>query len=221
MVEWDRQDGEPERWFSRFERFRKAGSRRTLLGTFRAEQEERRPKKINPNLPGAWEEASIRWRWRARAEAWDAEQHRLNRIAEEKVLAERRAAWAMQAQGMQALGSQTLVWLQKAQDKLKEGDLSPDEISRLLAAMTKVMTAGIKEERLCRGEVTEITKTEHAGSVEITSEEARRTRLANIFGRFGDAMPGGPEADGVHRQPARVAPGSDHPDGNGEIDPAG
>lgn len=71
---WDRLDGEPTRWFLRFERYRLAGPGRELLGVARAARAERAVKSIQRQMrktPGSWSRAYALWRWRERAEAWD------------------------------------------------------------------------------------------------------------------------------------------------------
>jgi hypothetical protein len=69
--EWPRMPREPARWFSRFNRFRLAGPRRSLLATYNAERDTARK---GATIPGAWHEAAERWCWRQRAEGWDAAQ---------------------------------------------------------------------------------------------------------------------------------------------------
>jgi hypothetical protein len=92
---WDRQVGEPARWFHRFEKYRLAGPERTLLGVFhqefaakngetqsgeKREKKCKRPSRVQ-RMPGSWPTAASRWRWKERAEAWDAEQVRRDRAA--------------------------------------------------------------------------------------------------------------------------------------------
>jgi phage terminase large subunit len=66
---WDRQEGEPNRWFQRFSQFRLLGYTRTIEAVYRADclakgRVARRPYK-------SWFTAIEQWQWRARAEAWD------------------------------------------------------------------------------------------------------------------------------------------------------
>ncbi len=68
---WEQQPGEPNRWYARFERFRLAGPSRSLLGAVKAEREQV-GKRSTRSVPQAWAKAAQQWRWRERAEAWDA-----------------------------------------------------------------------------------------------------------------------------------------------------
>lgn len=86
---WDRQPGEPNLWYSRFERLRLMGPTRTLLGCVNAERAERGGKRAK-RVPGAWYRATERWHWTERVEAWDqAERDRLT--AEQEAERERAA----------------------------------------------------------------------------------------------------------------------------------
>lgn len=166
MAEWDRQEGEPERWFARFERFRMMGSGRTLLGCVRAEEAQSGKKKHSAAPPGAWSQAADKWQWRKRAEAWDASQLQKAREAEEDALAERRKAWIAQAMAIQGVGSQGLL-------ALNADELAPRDVLAFLAD-------GLKLEMLVRGEPTDTH--EHI----ISTPEQQRTRVLGILARLRD-----------------------------------
>lgn len=70
---WERQPGEPMRWYLRFDRFRAMGSNRSVLRVYRLEREARRGvvHKGPLSLPEGWSKMAKQWRWRERAEAWD------------------------------------------------------------------------------------------------------------------------------------------------------
>lgn len=101
MQPWDRQPGEPELWYARFEAFRRAGSTRSVLGVYRAELEQstrsgpgKAGKGPTPNdAPGAWKKNATTWRWRERAEVWDAHQREEQRAADALALDEARETW--------------------------------------------------------------------------------------------------------------------------------
>jgi len=70
QMPWEKQDGEPTLWHTRFEYYRLMGPGRTLLGTLnrdRAQIGKGRAK----CAPGTWRRAMENWSWKARAEAWD------------------------------------------------------------------------------------------------------------------------------------------------------
>lgn len=63
---WERQPGEPARWYERFTIYRRMGPRRSLLGA--AKLYRARPLF---KLPGSWQQNAELWRWKQRAEEWD------------------------------------------------------------------------------------------------------------------------------------------------------
>lgn len=148
---WDRQEGEPAKWFNRFERYRLLGVKRTVEAVYRDETGQ------TGTSTGRWRDESSRWRWRERAEAWDTHQVALARKEEAEVLAQRRKAWIAQAQAIQGKGVQRLL------------TLDPDDLSfrDVLAAVTE----GVKLELLARGEAQSITRSQHEGAISITSIE--------------------------------------------------
>lgn len=75
---WERQDGEPDLWFDRFERFRLAGPARSLLGIYNAERTKDGDSAAR-DIPGAWKDAAEAWQWRVRAAAWDAAEQQKRR----------------------------------------------------------------------------------------------------------------------------------------------
>lgn len=84
---WERQEGEPNLWYQRFERYRLAGPTRSLLGTVNAEKAERGVQRRARSTPGAWQRKFEKWNWKARAEAWDAYiAHKIASEAEAKAL---------------------------------------------------------------------------------------------------------------------------------------
>ena len=88
---WERQVGENSRWFGRFQAYRLMGSKRSVLGLYKQESEEKvrksqkkSEKKQPVSAPGPWYEVFERFRWKERAEAWDI-QRRLEAEKEEQI----------------------------------------------------------------------------------------------------------------------------------------
>jgi hypothetical protein len=134
---WDRQPGEPNLWFSRFERYRLAGPGRSLTGIWTAEQAE---KGVNrrTKVPGAWDRAAARWRWRQRAEAWDEHERQKAREAHAKGVTEMNQRHTQVAMALQA----------KAVERLKSlelKDMSAGDVARYFTEASKL-------ERTARGE---------------------------------------------------------------------
>jgi len=68
---WERQPGEPSLWYNRFHAFKLSGKRRAVLAIYNRERAEA-GESGKKRTPGSWDDAVIRWRWRERAEAFDA-----------------------------------------------------------------------------------------------------------------------------------------------------
>lgn len=178
MADWDRleTEGETGRWFDRFERFRAAGPGRTLLGALHGEEADRGGERRSARLPGAWDRAAAKWRWRERAAAWDAEQARLAREAEAGELEARRRSWLERGRELQ----------EKAADRLER--MNAEEISP--RDMLAMMEAGVKLERLALGLAEEQQKPK-----EPMSDDERVAAVLAIFARYGLAPahpPAGP-----------------------------
>jgi hypothetical protein len=134
---WDRLPGEPNRWFSRFEHYRRAGSNRSLLGTVNDEREAQ-GKISQTKVSGAWNRAALDWHWKERAEAWDEHERQKAREAHAKAIEEMNQRHIQVGQAMQGKGIQRL-------KSLELDDISATEAARLL-------TDGTKLERAAQGE---------------------------------------------------------------------
>lgn len=67
---WEQRDGEPNRWYQRFNAFRLAGPGRSILTVSNAEK-ALKGRKESKYTPGSWRNAAEKWQWKARANAWD------------------------------------------------------------------------------------------------------------------------------------------------------
>lgn len=74
MSEWDRQEGEPTKWYNRFERYRLMGSNRSVLATYHGESAKSGNGRQKGLTPGSWSTNADKWNWKARAEAWDMQE---------------------------------------------------------------------------------------------------------------------------------------------------
>ena len=144
MDMWDRQrdhetgELEPNLWYSRFVDYRLQGPDRTLLGAvnrWRAKVGKNRQNSI----PGAWSRNAKRWRWRARAEAWDAECCRERIAAAEKARAEMIEHHIKLGRSLQQVGAKRLLQLGKAPESLTAGEAR------------QFIKAGVAIERQARG----------------------------------------------------------------------
>jgi hypothetical protein len=104
---WERQLGEPNLWFSRFELFRMAGPGRSVLGIVNKEREFRGKNKAT-SIPQSWGKAARQWRWRERAEDWDEAERKQARVAHTKALEEMRQRHLQEAMALQRAAIQRL-----------------------------------------------------------------------------------------------------------------
>jgi hypothetical protein len=158
---WNRQPGEPNRWYARFERYRLAGPSRSLLGTLNAELTDQ-GKARQAKVPGAWNQAFRSWRWRERAEAWDDQERRQVREARAHDVDEMNRRHIQEAKALQNKALQRL-------QSLDLQDLSAADTLRFLVEATKL-------ERTARGEPETIEERrltgKDGGAVVLSLEEA-------------------------------------------------
>lgn len=148
---WERQEGEPHRWFQRFEAYRLMGPGRSLRSCYNTDRvahghEESR------QASGTWRKIADLWSWQARAEAWDQEQTRLDQELWEKRRREQREEdWTTAAELRRA-----------ARIMLFE----PGELSGKVSDIAKAVDVAAKVGRLATGEPTE--HTQHSGQVSLS-----------------------------------------------------
>jgi hypothetical protein len=76
---WERLPDEPLFWYSRYKRFQGLGPKRTMLAALEQERRVSKVPKSTENgkkpksvaVPGSWKQASSKWRWVERAQAYD------------------------------------------------------------------------------------------------------------------------------------------------------
>jgi hypothetical protein len=158
LLAWERQPGESATAFAAFVIFRDLGPRRSLDAASRLyhrkpgqepEQPQTGPKKRKSGQVRLWYE---RWQWRSRAEAYDAEQDRQQRAAQEAVRREMAQRHAREAVALQ----------EKALRRLQQ--MSPDELSP--GQVLDYFLQAAKLERLSRGEPDTIQEQRLQGQLE-------------------------------------------------------
>jgi hypothetical protein len=158
---WDRQPGEPNRWYDRFERFRLAGPSRSLMGTVNLERAEKGVKRQR-FVPGAWAEAARRWCWRQRAEAWDER--------------ERQKACEARAQEVAEMNRRHIQEAQALQNKAVQSLKSLDPVTFSASDTLRFFVEATKLERTARGEPETIEERrltgEGGGALRFTLEDA-------------------------------------------------
>ena len=77
---WDQMEGEPDRWYGRFQIYLELGVTRTLKATYAAAGQAARGQPLENS--GRCSIAARRWHWRERAHAWDVHQRELLALSE-------------------------------------------------------------------------------------------------------------------------------------------
>jgi hypothetical protein len=121
---WERQPGEPNLWYARFEAFRLAGPGRSLLAAVN-EHRQQRGRGRTRSVPQAWASNAKRWRWRERAEAWDESQRQATRAARAVEIEEMGRRHVQEARALQSKAVQRL-------RSLDQDLLSPADVVRFL-----------------------------------------------------------------------------------------
>ncbi len=191
MDAWERQAGEPNLWYGRFEVFRLLGVGRSLDGAYRAEEqgsggaeeqgrggkgergrEAKGSKGKHKKRPSRhWYAVAERWRWRERAQAWDAAERERVRGEYEAERERSRAERLRRAGLLQAVGE---VGLGQAEVE----KLTPAEARAMLGTLRMMVVDGMKQERLEYGESTEIVETAQQGELSRRVDEA----VARVYG---------------------------------------
>ena len=172
---WDRQrteDGElePALWFGRFDQYyRPAGPERSLLGAYN-NYLAYNGKKRQTCPSGSWSRAFAEWNWKARAEAWDAEQRIARLVAEEQERAEMLQRHIRLGRGLQSVATAKLQAFVNEQG----ADLSPGDVRAFIKE-------GIGIERQARG------LPEYLIAVAKMTDDELRKRYAELIAEIGIA----------------------------------
>lgn len=169
MDVWEREKGEPNLWYGRFEIFRLLGVGRSIDGAYRAEGGAKGRK--GARATGHWRRAAQRWRWVERAEAWDGAERETLRAEEAAVRELARQARLKRAGRMQQAGD---VGLQRAD----LDQLTASEARALLGTLRMMLVDGMKQERLEYGESTEIV--EERRPTKVTADDLEQATEALI-----------------------------------------
>lgn len=157
MSLWDRQEGESNLWYDRFERFRLMGPHRSLLALYNDEMRDRAKEKDQPfkrkqAVSRPWHDKMVEFRWRERAEAWDEHLRQQQRLEDERLRAE-------EQEKVRDLRRTTIRALQGMLGRVltaeQEGNYNVD--AKTLKDLSTAAANIFKESRLEFGEPTEIT----------------------------------------------------------------
>lgn len=69
---WEQIEGEPIKWYSRFDKLRLMKPwKRSINAVYVEEQDVKKGEKTRENAPTLWYDIAKQWEWNGRAEAWD------------------------------------------------------------------------------------------------------------------------------------------------------
>ena len=158
---WEQQPGEPNLWYARFERYRLTGPRRSLLALLNGERQANGARKAR-SVPESWALRAKQWRWRERAEAWDAFERQQARASHAEQVKEMNLRHIQEAKAFQSVGIQHLKSVQ------------PEELTS--AEALRFCMEAAKLERTAMGEPETIAEQrltgEDGGAVVFTLEDA-------------------------------------------------
>lgn len=92
---WERRDDENATWFARFQIYLQQNKPRSLLALYNDEREKNGEKKRD-TFPAIWAQSRDKYEWRARADAYDREQARLEQEQHDKTMSDIRKLRAQQ-----------------------------------------------------------------------------------------------------------------------------
>lgn len=186
-VLWDRQEGEPAIWYSRFRRYLLLFPKRSVAAAFHQEysnKPENTRKSENPD--GTWYEKAKAWHWEERAQAWDAAQYAEEEQARKRIL---QSGWALDHNRIMTLIEVTQVLRQMVNDPaqiwlpdVKAIGSGPGaervDLVQFNADLFRELREYLTDIAEETGGRVKSTKTEHSGSIDTTG--ARDLLLAKL-----------------------------------------
>lgn len=164
---WDRQPGEPERWFLRFDVYRRAGAGRSLEAVWNQEGAAKRSGAKQTRPSSTWYARSKQWRWEERASAWD----NYLRDEDERQWAERREQikaddWDM-AVALREKARQMLMFpVTKVTKSDGDGVTIIEPANWTFTDAAKIADLASKMARLA-ADMNDVVKQEHSGEIKV------------------------------------------------------
>lgn len=168
MKPWEPQKGETRQAYEAFTCYRDLGSERSLEAVGRELEKSWK-------LCGRW---SSRWKWIDRAAAYDAHMAEIEQKAREKALTKKAEDWATKELEMAALlydKAKSMLAFPLAKQVTKDGQTVVMPADWRMRDAASIAEAGVKMERLARGESTD----------RITVSVAAREALQSILSETG------------------------------------
>lgn len=180
--EWERRDGEPNKWYDRFQIFLLLGSSRSIHAAYLAWRERERKTtrdsaQKRAGIPKSWLDAAAKWDWVKRAEQFDENERQNNLMEWTKRREELREMEWKFSQELVDKVRQMLVFPLAKTVRTQESDgqtivteVYPTRWS--IGDAAKFLEAASKLGRLALGEETERV----AHTVDVTSDDMARAR---------------------------------------------
>lgn len=122
MSEWERKPGEKTLWYNRFWRYCQMGTGRSILAVYNEERQERDKEKAKA-VPRNWGDMAKRWRWKARAEAYDEYLiEKQKQEYEERIRSHTQELWELRDAAMQKARTMLKWPLQRQQTEGENGE---------------------------------------------------------------------------------------------------
>lgn len=167
---WDRMEGEPLRWYARFDRFRLMGWRRSVADVYHKENSVKQ-RKTALKVPGDWYKTAKQWQWDERVEAWDAhkrvERDRIIALEEEEIL---KAEYSLKHNRIKDLNKLAVLLKEEVEDENKRWVEDVKAVGKEAYYVKQFNDAVIREYRATlddiakeKGERVKLTKSEITG----------------------------------------------------------
>lgn len=167
--QWDRQrdeDGElePIKWFRRFQLYRALGPERSILAAYKEwQRSEGKRSEATTGAPMSWWDASRKWEWDKRAQAWDMEQERRRMGREQEAIDKMVQRHLNYALAMQSAASFNLDGFLPKKKVVKDSEGKEKEVMQAQRSLDasevrQYVKEGVNLERIARGLPIEIIK---------------------------------------------------------------
>ena len=190
-TEWERQPGEPSRWYDRFVRYYlRAEGERTLLGAYRrwlsVERPETARKSPITGAPGSWKKHFEEWRWKERAEEYDVELRRLDGVQWEKHRKEvRDRSWNASGRLWDKVNAMLAFPVSEQQVEQDGQSITISPARWTFRDAASVAETADRLGRLAVGLPTEYTEAKVEGEVAVTHEDGGKTPWWEVLDEAG------------------------------------
>jgi hypothetical protein len=199
---WDQLEGEPNRWYGRFQAYLELGVTRTLKDTAAATGRQARGEPLTAG--GIWSAAFRRWHWRERAHAWDVQQRELLALSERNT---RHALHSRRVERMEDYLDAVCEVLDAANMTAADEQLAREWLPQMRVFLRDLLVA--ERQEFERGDY---ERNDPDNSLVITADDLRAAQRAANAGHSLGVRPSMPQPDAL-AHPAAVPGDEKHPVG--------